>query len=80
MQIQLGRGDDTTGVVTTEPILVRRQMLVTTVEAGDWAVELAEPLKLEAGDYVWVRGAAVHVRRSSGDTVPYQGDGVWLCR
>ena len=80
MSIQLGRGDDATGVITTEPTLVSQQMVVTVVEAGDWAVELPEPLKLKAGDYIWVCGAALHLRRPNGEAIRYPGNGVWLCR
>ena len=80
MQIRLGRGDDATGVIVTEPILVGRRTVVTMVEAGDWAVELTEPLKLETDDYIWIRGAAVFVQRPDSGPVCQEGEGVWLCR
>ncbi|MFD0522897.1 hypothetical protein [Paractinoplanes durhamensis] len=80
MQIRLGRGDDVTGVIVTEPTLVGRQTFVTMVEAGDWAVELTEPLTLEADDHIWIRGAAVFVQRPNGSPVRHEGEGVWLCR
>ena len=31
------------------------RMVVTMMEAGDWAFELIGPLTMEAGDYVWNR-------------------------
>ncbi|MDQ7909988.1 hypothetical protein RB614_36370 [Phytohabitans sp. ZYX-F-186] len=80
MQMQLGQGDDSTGVIRTEPVLVSRSTIVTMVEAGDWAVELPQPLVLHGGECVWVEGAVVRVRQPDGKVISYQGDGVWLCR
>jgi len=80
MQIQLGRGDDATGVIVTEPTRVEQRMIVTMVQAGDWAVELTAPLTLTAGDLLWIRGATIYVRRPNADPIRHEGEGLWLCR
>jgi hypothetical protein len=80
MQMQVDRGDDSTGTVRTEPVVVTRLTIVTMLEAGDWAVELPRPLVLRRGESVWVDGAAVYVRGLDGDVIRHAGDGVWLCR
>ena len=80
MQLQLGRGDDSTGAVRTDPAPVNRLTIVTLVEADDWAVELPSSLFLRPGQQVWVEGAVVFVRQPDGDVIRYDGDGFWLCR
>ncbi|MDG4798189.1 hypothetical protein [Micromonospora sp. WMMD1082] len=80
MQMRLGKGDDSTGVIRTDPTPVTRLTIMTMVEAGDWAVELPRPLILHVGDEVWIEGAAVFVRQPDGDVVRHDGDGFWLCR
>jgi hypothetical protein len=55
-------------------------MTVTMVEAGDWAVQLREPLLLRVGEHIWLEAAAVVVRQAGGEAIRHEGDGVWRCR
>ncbi|GIE81975.1 hypothetical protein Aph02nite_79250 [Actinoplanes philippinensis] len=80
MQMQLGQGDDSSGVVRTDPAPVARLTLVTMVEAGDWAVELPRPLLLHPDEHVWIVGSSLFVRRLDCEVARYEGVGVWLCR
>jgi hypothetical protein len=80
MQMQLGQGDDSSGVVRTDPAPVARLTLVTMVEAGDWAVELPRPLLLHPGEHVRIVGSLLFVRQPDGEVARHQGDGAWLCR
>jgi hypothetical protein len=78
--MRLSHGVDAGGEPLTAPAPVTRLTLVTTIEAGDWAVELPRPTFLRVGESVWIQGPTLYVRRPDGDVTHHKGDGFWLCR
>ena len=77
--MQLGRVETAGATMRTEPAPVTRLTLVSSLESGDWSVELPRPLFLRRGEHVWVEDTTVCVRGVDGQVVRHAGKGAWVC-
>jgi hypothetical protein len=78
--VQLGRGRDDTGRITTDPRVAETSLAFDHLEAGDWVVDLPGMIVVEPGEVFWIDGDNVLVQDRDGSVRTHTGIGAWACR
>lgn len=67
-------------MITTEPVVADRLLLVSVVMAEDWVMELSETVMVRPGQQHWIEGNSFHLRSPNGQTRVVAGRGYRLRR